>query len=152
MANIVYRQMPASRELPRQIPAPRGKARMQKPQGGGKFLVQIHGGGGGGARGGMVVYEIDTCIICCFLAATSQRSSSRKNTRPTMPTTNSHEYPAQLFAFSSQPLIFSILFCKVDCRTVKNQYSYCFKATVLLKLIYSPCSVNQDQAYTFTST
>ena len=57
-ANIVYRQMPAPRELPQQIPAPGQKARMQKPQGGGKFLVQIPGG----ARG-MVMDEIDTCII-----------------------------------------------------------------------------------------
>ena len=34
--------MPAPWELPQQIPA-RAKARMQKPQGGGKFLVQISG-------------------------------------------------------------------------------------------------------------
>ena len=33
--------MPATLELPQQIPAPRAKAGMQKPQGGGKFLVQI---------------------------------------------------------------------------------------------------------------
>ena len=38
MAKIVYRQMPA----------PGAKARMQKPQGGGKFLVQIPGGERGG--------------------------------------------------------------------------------------------------------
>ena len=38
-------------------PSP-AKAWMQKPQGGGKFLVQIPGGG----RGGMVMDEIDTCI------------------------------------------------------------------------------------------
>ena len=38
---------------------PRAKARMQKPQGGGKFLVQIPGS----ARG-MVMDEIDTCIMC----------------------------------------------------------------------------------------
>ena len=41
MANIVYRQMPAPQELPQQIPTPWAKARMQKPQGEGKFLVQI---------------------------------------------------------------------------------------------------------------
>ena len=35
--------MPASWELPQQIPDPRAKAWMQKPQGGGKFLVQIYG-------------------------------------------------------------------------------------------------------------
>ena len=58
MAKIVCRQMPASRELSQQIPAPWAKARMQKPQGGDKFLVQSPGG----ARGGMVMDEIDTCI------------------------------------------------------------------------------------------
>ena len=58
MEKIVYRQMPAPRDLPQQIPAPRAKARMQKPQGGGKFLVQIPGG----ARGGMVMTKIDSCI------------------------------------------------------------------------------------------
>ena len=60
MANIDYRQMPAPRELPQQIPAPRAKAWMQKPQGGGKFLVQIPRGARGGGR--MVMDEIDTCI------------------------------------------------------------------------------------------
>ena len=40
--------MHAPREVSQQMPAPRGKARMQKPQSGGKFLVQIPGGG---ARG-----------------------------------------------------------------------------------------------------
>ena len=44
---MVYRQMPAPRELPQQIPTPQAKARMQKPHGGGKFLVQISGGGWG---------------------------------------------------------------------------------------------------------
>ena len=39
--------MPAPLELSQQITAPRAKARMQKPQGGGKFLVQIVGGAGG---------------------------------------------------------------------------------------------------------
>ena len=57
MAKIVYRQMPAPRELSQQIPAPRAKARMQKPQGGGKFLVKSSG-----VSGGMVMDEIDTCI------------------------------------------------------------------------------------------
>ena len=55
MAKIVYRQMPAPWELSQQIP--RANARMQKPQGGGKFLVQISGG-----AQGMVMDEIDTCI------------------------------------------------------------------------------------------
>ena len=40
--------MPAPRELSQQFPGPRAKARMQKPQGGGKFLVQIPGGARGG--------------------------------------------------------------------------------------------------------
>ena len=48
MANIVYRQMPAPRELPQQIPVSRAKAWMQKPQGGGQFLVQIPGAARGG--------------------------------------------------------------------------------------------------------
>ena len=46
MAKIVYRQMPAPWELSQQIP-PHAKARMQKLQGGGKFLEQIPGGAGG---------------------------------------------------------------------------------------------------------
>ena len=57
MAEIVYRQMSAPRELSQQIPSPRAKARMKKPRGGGKFLVEISGG----ARG-MVMDEIGTCI------------------------------------------------------------------------------------------
>ena len=48
MAKIVDRQMPAPREPSQQIPAPPGKkAGMQKPQSGGKFLVQIPGGARG---------------------------------------------------------------------------------------------------------
>ena len=43
--------MPAPWELPQQIPTPWAKARMQKPQGGGKFLVQIPGGALGGGGG-----------------------------------------------------------------------------------------------------
>ena len=46
MAKIVYRQMPAPRDLPHQIPT-RAKIRMQKPRSGGKFSVQIPGGAGG---------------------------------------------------------------------------------------------------------
>ena len=49
-----------------------------------------------------------------------------------MPTMNIHDYPIRSFAFRSQPLIFSIPVCNIDCRTVKNQYSYCFKANVFL--------------------
>ena len=48
MAKIVYRHMPAPRELSQQIPAHRAKARMQQLQGGGKFLVQIPRGCTGG--------------------------------------------------------------------------------------------------------
>ena len=54
MANIVYGQMPTPWELPQQIPVPRAKSLMQKPQGGGKFLVP--GGGGGG-----MVMDVITC-------------------------------------------------------------------------------------------
>ena len=57
MAKIVYRQRPAPGELSQQIFTPRAKARVQKPQGGGKCLVQIPGG-----AWGMVMDEIDTCI------------------------------------------------------------------------------------------
>ena len=58
MAEIVYRQMPAPRDIPQKMPAPRAKIRMQKPQSGGEFSVQIPGG----ARGGMVMAKIDNCI------------------------------------------------------------------------------------------
>ena len=59
MAKIVYRQMPAPRELSQQIPAPWAKARMQKPQGGGKFF----GANPQGCTGeGLIKDEIDTCI------------------------------------------------------------------------------------------
>ena len=59
MAEIVKRQMPAPRDIPQKIPVPRAKIRMQKPQSGGEFSVQIPGG----ARGGMVMAKIDNCII-----------------------------------------------------------------------------------------
>ena len=61
MAKIVYRQMPAPQQLRQQMPAARAKARMQKPQGWGKFLVQIPEG----ARG-VVMDETDTCITLMF--------------------------------------------------------------------------------------
>ena len=57
MAKIVYRQMPATRELSQEIPAPWAKARMQKPQGGTNFWCKSPG-----VRGGMVMDETDTCI------------------------------------------------------------------------------------------
>ena len=64
MAEIVYRQMPAPRDIPQKIPAPRAKIRMQKPQSGGEFSVQIPGG----ARGGMVMAKIDNCIRSTLLS------------------------------------------------------------------------------------
>ena len=48
MAEIVYRQMPAPRDIPQKMPAHRAKIRMQKPQSGGEFSVQIPGGAWGG--------------------------------------------------------------------------------------------------------
>ena len=51
MAKIVYREIPAPRELSQQIPALRAKARIHKPQGGNKFLVRILGGARGGGDG-----------------------------------------------------------------------------------------------------
>ena len=51
MAKIIYRQMHAPWGLPQQMPAPRAKARMRKPQGGGEFLVQITGGARGDGYG-----------------------------------------------------------------------------------------------------
>ena len=64
MAEIVYRQMPAPRDIPQKMPTPQAKIRMQKPQSGGEFSVQIPGG----ARGGMVMAKIDNCIIdCCSM-------------------------------------------------------------------------------------
>ena len=58
MAKIIYRQMPTPRGVIQTNPHPKAKARMQKPQGGGKFFMQIPGV----PRGGMVTDEIDTCI------------------------------------------------------------------------------------------
>ena len=54
MANIVYRQIPAPRDLPKKVSSPREKITMQEPQSGGEFLVQIPGD----ARG-MVIAKID---------------------------------------------------------------------------------------------
>ena len=48
MAKIVYRQMPGA--IPTNL-RPRAKAKMQKPQGGGKFFVQIPGGARGAGYG-----------------------------------------------------------------------------------------------------
>ena len=74
MAEIVYRQMPAPRDIPQKIPAPRAKIRMQKPQSGGEFSVQIPGGARGG---GMVMAKIDNCIIVKVLTKQSPVSKLR---------------------------------------------------------------------------
>ena len=47
MAKIIYRQMPAPWELPQQMPAPRAKARMQKPWVGEIFGADLRGCAGG---------------------------------------------------------------------------------------------------------
>ena len=57
MAKIVYRQMPAPRELPQQIPTPWAKGKIQKPQGGGKFWYKSPE-----VRGGTVMAKIDSYI------------------------------------------------------------------------------------------
>ena len=58
MAEIVYGQMLASRELPQQIP-PQAKARMQNPRVGPDFWCKSPG-----VRGGwMVMAKTDSCII-----------------------------------------------------------------------------------------
>ena len=56
MANIVYRQMSAPRELPQQIP-PGQKLGCKSPR-----VGQIFGANFRGCAGGMVMDEIDTCI------------------------------------------------------------------------------------------
>ena len=64
MAKIVYRQMPAPRELPQQIPTPQAKARMQQPQGGGTFLVQIPGVRGGGGMVACINASAFRFVLC----------------------------------------------------------------------------------------
>ena len=58
MANMVYRQMPAPRELPQQIPAPGQKLGCKSPRVGANFRCRSSG-----VRGGMVMGEIGTCIM-----------------------------------------------------------------------------------------
>ena len=65
--------MPAPRELLQQIPVTRAKARMQKHQGGGKFLVQMPGVSGGGGR--MVMAKINSCINCFSLHAPGPKTA-----------------------------------------------------------------------------
>ena len=57
MANIVYRQMLAPRELSQQIPAPGQKLECKSPR-----LGQIFGANPRGCAGGMVMAKIDSCI------------------------------------------------------------------------------------------
>ena len=59
MANIIYRQMPAPREMPQQIPAHGQKLGSKSPKVGQKFWYKSEGVSGGG----IVMDEIDTCII-----------------------------------------------------------------------------------------
>ena len=51
MAKIVYRQMPAPRELPQEMPGSWAIARMQKPQGGANFWCKSPGMRGGDGYG-----------------------------------------------------------------------------------------------------
>ena len=60
MAKIVYRQMPAPRELSQQIP-PGQKVGCKSPWMGANFWSKSPA-----VRGGMVMDEIDTCIKTCF--------------------------------------------------------------------------------------
>ena len=47
MTKIVYRQMPAPREVPQQIPAPGQKLGCKSPRGGGRFWCKSRGCAGG---------------------------------------------------------------------------------------------------------
>ena len=69
MAEIVKRQMPAPRDIPQKIPAPRAKIRMQKPQSGGEFSVQIPGGarGGGGWSWQKLITALFLWIIVYYI-------------------------------------------------------------------------------------
>ena len=50
---------------------------------------------------------------------------------------NSHEYPAQSFAFHPQSSIFSIPVSNVDCRTVKNNTLIALKRFLIIILLMS---------------
>ena len=56
--------MPAPLDVPLYIPARQAKIRMQKPQSGGKFSVQIPGGVRGG---GMIMAKIDSRSRFCAI-------------------------------------------------------------------------------------
>ena len=60
MAKIVYRQMPAPRELSQQIP-PREKLGCKSPRVGANFWCKSPG-----VHGGMVMDEINTCTTKVF--------------------------------------------------------------------------------------
>ena len=62
MAEIVYRQMPAPRELSQQIPASWAKARMQKPQG---ARGQIFGANPQGCAGGWLWMKLIPALMFC---------------------------------------------------------------------------------------
>ena len=71
MGKIVYRQMPALRDLPQQIPAPWAKARTQKSQGGGKLT----GANPRGCARRMVMTKTDRCIsLVCLGKLRMQRN------------------------------------------------------------------------------
>ena len=81
--------MPAPRELSQQIPAPRAKARMQKPQGGGNILVQIPGGARGGYGYGWNWYlHFAGCLQChqdwlwIYAESTSEIPQNETSLRP----------------------------------------------------------------------
>ena len=78
MVEIFYRQMPAPRDLPQNIPAPRAKIRMQKPQSGGKFSVQIPGG----ARGGWLRQKLITALLAHIEKKIARGISLRHRTNP----------------------------------------------------------------------
>ena len=61
MARIVYKQMPAPRELSQQILATGQKLGCKSPRVGANFWCKCPG-----VREGMVMDEIDTCIKACF--------------------------------------------------------------------------------------
>ena len=74
MAKIVYRQMPAPRELSQEIAAPLGqKVGCKSPRVGAKFWCKSPG-----VSGGMAMDEIDTCISqkCCLGTSTESFTGS----------------------------------------------------------------------------
>ena len=64
MAKIVYRQMPAPRDLPPKSPPPPARVRMQKPP----TVEANFQCKSPGVRGGIVMAKIDSCITRCINA------------------------------------------------------------------------------------